>query len=1236
MDWAGGEPGVRTLALGISPELIQHGVINLRGGLVRSAQDLATLAQVFRDPRFETFRIIYLKGDQIVGHEGMTSRLPGTVKVLTPGRPELRRMADRMTELGADGYWILHNHPSGKSEPSVQDRILTQVILEAVPGFKGHVVIDSGEYSLIPPGLTEGTIGAGRTEHLDAGLDLLLTPVLPHALLDTLITSETDVVRIGKAIQSPTGFVTVVYRSGHGTVRAIQEIPLDLFNDHDRIGPYLRQQAQAFGGVHILTYTQPTGDALTDLKTGESAAALLDDGYLLDHVTDHGRQASSLRSNRPPQPLREPKVLGLTDADIVSERVAEQKAPYDTERPPAYDLPPMSRFDDIIRTLQDKNIDTKRLVEAIRATGAEVKDDLNPVLREEMYLSRTAQRTRDFMTDELEPTINMLRLNKVSLKDTDNYMAARHIINDKVNAHLKEINPDRENSEALSGKTDAEAQAILDAAPPVMEHIAKRIDAMVRQNRALMVAYGLEAQATVDRWAETYAFYVPLKRAGFDDAMGTGRGRDIRGSTVRDRTGSHRAVVDVLANLAQERERVIVRGEKMRPVIALAGLLMQHPNKALASLAKPAPITITNEQTGLQEVVPGDFADYRVPMISSINRKTGLVEHRPDPAYKGRDNVVNFRLQGKDYAIVFNERNDRAMEIARALKDLDVGQLNTWLSAVAPVTRYLAAINTQYNPIFGIVNFVRDVQFAMLALGSTPLAGQRAKILAHTTRAIHGIYTDARAIRRGQHPDSKVAQLWERFEHVGGPTGYRDLFRTANERSRDIEHLLDPDWWQKTAAGRVLTAGGLLAKPETLLLEKVGRPLFQWLSDYNQTMENAVRLGVFQAGLEQGMSDLAAASLAKNITVNFNKKGQISAQMGAMYAFFNASVQGTARLAETLFEPGKLGTLSALGKKIIAGGVTLGVIQAFALAMAGFDDDEPPEFVKARRLILPAPGTEKGYVSWPMPLGFNILPNLGRLAAETIMYGKPLDHAAKFMGALVDTFSPVGGAGSVAQALSPTAADPLIALSENRNWTGKPISREDFDSRHPTPGFTRAHTTASPWARGLAEAINYATGGTDYKPGLLSPTPDAIDYLIAQATGGVGRETSKAAAVISGVSRGEDVPLHKVPLVGIFAGSAGDATAVRSKFYDNLRTLNLHEAEIKGRLRHHEPIGDYRRAHPEAALVTAASGVERTVSQLNKQKHEMIQRGDSRERVKLLEERIRAMMRRFNATVEAR
>ena len=82
-----------------------------------------------------------------------------------------------------------------------------------------------------------------------------------------------------------------------------------------------------------------------------------------------------------------------------------------------------------------------------------------------------------------------------------------------------------------------------------------------------------------------------------------------------------------------------------------------------------------------------------------------------------------------------------------------------------------------------------------------------------------------------------------------------------------------------------------------------------------------------------------------------------------------------------------------------------------------------------------------------------------------------------------------------------------------------------------TPGHALARDTASLPALWLAEGINYLTGGTRHVRGALSPTPDQIDYLVGQVTGGVGREATKA--TISASSSG--VPKR---FIGIFSSSS--------------------------------------------------------------------------------------------------
>jgi len=304
------------------------------------------------------------------------------------------------------------------------------------------------------------------------------------------------------------------------------------------------------------------------------------------------------------------------------------------------------------------------------------------------------------------------------------------------------------------------------------------------------------------------------------------------------------------------------------------------------------------------------------------------------------------------------------------------------------------------------------------------------------------------------------------------------------------------------------------------------------------------------------------------------------------------------------------------------------------MAAAGFDEDEPPEFVKERNLIIPIGGGR--YFTIPYPLGFNVIPNTGRIMTEWTMSGfkDTPRRVADLTGAFLEMFNPVGNAGWSWQTFSPTIADPAVALFENRDWTGKPIAKEDFSSLDPTPGYTRARETASWFSKNLSEFLNIASGGTKFQKGLFSPTPDQIDYVIGQLTGGVGRELMKAEQTATAVVTGEELPTYKIPLVGRFVGDTTGQAAVGNRFYGNLIALNGHQREIEGRRKAGQEVQSYLRDNPEARLYKTADRVQRNVSNLRKRRTEMIKSGASKEQVKAIENRITEQMKRLNDSVD--
>ena len=882
---------------------------------------------------------------------------------------------------------------------------------------------------------------------------------------------------------------------------------------------------------------------------------------------------------------------------------------------PGWGRPDDSKVDDVIFTLQDKMIDTKRVIQEIEKTQGRLKDRWNAYLQEELYHGRTAKQTNDFLQEELSPLLKAIQAKGFTLADVEEYLHNRHA--EERNIQVAKVNPNM--PDGGSGIMTADARKYLAGLTTKqkadLDVLANRVDAITKKTREILVANGLEDPSTIAAWEKAYKNYVPLNRAEDDYELsgigkGVGQGFSVRGPSSKRAVGSERQVVDILANIAMQRERAIVRSEKTRVAQAVYGLAVQHPNTSFWLAVDPEatkdPAAVGRDLVSMG-INPADAANIMAePTQTYVDPQTGLVTQRINPALRGAENVLAVRVNGKDKFVFFNTRDERAVRMAVALKNLDADQLSRAMSMVARVTRYFAAINTQYNPIFGAINFLRDYQGAALNLTNTPIAGETKKVMADTWPALLGIYADLRAKRQGKTATGQWAKLWDEFQEEGGQTGFRDQFSRSQERSDALEREL-----------KRITEG----KPKQTV-----RALFDWLSDYNETMENAVRLAAYKAALDKGLTKEQAASVAKNLTVNFNRKGQVARQVNALYAFFNASVQGTARMYQTLRGPA--------GKKIFYGGLLLGSAQALLLAAAGFDEDEPKDFVKERNLIIPTGGDK--YITIPMPLGFNVIPNTSRIMTEWFLSGgkDTSKRVAQITGAFLEMFNPIGNAGWSFQTFAPTIADPAVALFENRDWTGKAIAKKDISELDPTPGYTRAKETASWFSKKLAEFLNYATGGTKYRPGVFSPTPDQIDYLIGQLTGGVGREIMKAEQTITSQITGEELPSYKIPLVGRFYGETKSQAAQRDRFYDNVRLINEHENEIKGRRKNREPVDEYYKENPEARLFGYANAVERQINNLRRRREDMIKRGAPKDEVQAIEKKITEVMTKFNDRIK--
>lgn len=887
-----------------------------------------------------------------------------------------------------------------------------------------------------------------------------------------------------------------------------------------------------------------------------------------------------------------------------------------------------SKMDALIYEGQDDRIDLKRVQENIVKAGRQIREEFDARMAETLFPGRVAKRNESFVDQEVKPLLQAMAASNVSMEELGDYLLARHA--PERNAQIAKVNPDMPdggagtNSQGVLMTTQAANDYIANLSPGkriAMQLLAKRVDAITKGTRDILVTEGLEKASTVAAWEGAYQNYVPLFKDEAAETPGhpVGSGFSVKGGASKRAMGSTKEVTNVLAHVLMQREAAITRAEKNRVGMSLYGLALSNPNKEFWGTVVPKMSTpeIMAELQNMGVNVADAFAGMEAtPTIRYVDPNTGMVTERPNPVYKNLDNALVVKVNGEDRVILFNKSNDRAMRLVESLKNQNRGSgvFVDGANLVAPVTRFMASMLTQYNPAFGMVNAVRDVQGALVNLSSTELKGKQAKVLADVPAAMKGIARDL----RGDKARTQWSDLWVQFQDDGGRTGIRDLISDPYEKAGQIEKDLKR-----------------LSKEGKLTPGNAAHAVLDLLSDFNDTLENGVRLAAYKAAIDQGMSRPAAAKLARELTVDFNRKGRTGRELGKLYAFLNASIQGSARTIQTLKGP--------MGAKIMAGGFALGVLQAFMLAAAGFDDDDIPEFIKSRNLIIPMGGDR--YVTIPMALGLHVLPNTGRAVTELIMSGGK-DIGEKSLNTIVEivtAFNPFGGGGDWKTAhgpltmITPTVMDPVIDMAMNRDFAGRQISKERRPSGDVRPGATMAResTKQSPSGQvyiGISEAINAATGGTDVTKGALSPTPEELRYLATVVGGGVYRETERAINAAVLLARGEEVKPHQVPLGSRFAGEVDDEMSTMGRYYKNDEKLNAFWAEFKAEAKdgNTERVEAMKR-DPMFAAAAMNSKIEQYITKINKLAGENV--GD-KEKYEALNKKRAELMKKVNDAVK--
>ncbi|HBC1011240.1 TPA: hypothetical protein IGZ65_002849 [Escherichia coli] len=890
-----------------------------------------------------------------------------------------------------------------------------------------------------------------------------------------------------------------------------------------------------------------------------------------------------------------------------------------------------SRF---VRQMQDKFHILKEVQNNIRNTGGKLDDSNNAYMAEELFHGKAENDLNVMKERYVQPLAKLLADYNITQSDLDEYLYARHA--PERNAHIAKINPKM--PDGGSGMTNAEAAEIMQRVrnsgkQAQYDRLAGIIDDMLARRRELIRESGLEENGVVDAWQNAYRYYVPLKGQDVDGVVSlphTGKGFTIGGRESRQAMGRASRAQSPSTRAIQDLSESLIRHRKNEVGNAFLKLVQDNPDR------------------DYWQVFTDDRPDTMRAIAERVDQETGETRRevvgRPVPMAMMSDKYFTTKKNGKTYYIKLHDPR-----LMRAMKNMGPETNNAVIRTLGKVNRFLASVNTSYNPEFLVSNFIRDVQTAVMNLKAEQgrsdgkLKGldnlSALAVVKDSRSAMSAVY----ASLRGKTLTGKGAQwqkVWKEFVEDGGKTGWFNMG--------------DPEGQQKEMDRLVsLAKGGWKG-------QSIGawNSFLKLVEDANGSVENALRLSAYKHARDAGLSRQQAASLAKNMTVNFNRRGEQGSLINSLYMFANASIQGTANMVRSLGHLNGDGPLlkrlrwnnlnvpQKIALSAIGAGYLLGSLNR---SVAGEDDDgvnwydKVPSHVKERNLVIMKSmfgGKAGEYWSIPLPYGYNVFFLLGHTSEGVAAGNLTASRAAgNVVGGLLGAFSPTGSetsataSGVLLKNAAPTILRPFANLAMNENFMGSAIYQENPPFGTPKPDSAMGRRSTPEVYKAFASWLNSFSGGSQYRSGAVDFSPESLKFWVDYVSGGTGRFISRTTDAAVKSLNGIDIPEQQVPFLGKISGEVMPYDD-QQKMYDRMTRLSQYSAELKS-LTGQERVEFFNENRELLSLNGLMKDTQKRLKDLRKQRDSFyadssLSLAEQSARVKAVERDMKAVVDRFN------
>ena len=722
---------------------------------------------------------------------------------------------------------------------------------------------------------------------------------------------------------------------------------------------------------------------------------------------------------------------------------------------------------------------------------------------------------------------------------------------------------------------------------------------------------GMMSKDTYQYVRDMYSHYIPLR--GWDgttadqvwDYIGGGKG--AFNQTLKKAHGRTSIADDPIAYIENMAESGILLNNKNWVKQHLMLLAQNHPT-SLLTLSKawyvksvddngneewiPATPQITSQMDSNQVKAAIDAFEKKMEQMAqtgdATQKRDGLNIAYPQTHSEEREHEVRVMKDGEEYVIYVNgdPQLAQAMNNTRAhrVREIQSGKLDR---AAAWLGRKMAAAYTSLSPLFIPSNYFRDLT---MTLASTAIRedGRYNYLLRKNLATSWNLGFMLRDYQNGKLREkvdngnaTPKEQMFYDFMMNGGETGFVSSLDVEDLKKKFKNDLKDLDRWK--------------ANPV-----KVGHTIMDSIEFLNRMIEDSNRFAVYMTSIQYGRSIDEAVNDAKDVTLNFNRKGtgEYGWQMiRNLYLFINPAVQSLQTLgALAKHHPFKFTAITA---SWLASGVLVPIVNAALMSLLGGDDDKDKywQFTKWDRrnnLIMWVPFTHE-YIKIPLAQEFRSFYGIGDMIASKMMGGELAEeswsqYAEDLLGQVVDMLplDPTGYDGNIAVSLMPNAIRPVFELAFNVDFTGKPLFKETEYNKY-DPNFTKAYVGTPDWLVRASKMMNSI--GNDYPdvqqnkwdafgdPKYNLNNPAVVDHVLSSYLGGAYTMGSQVLGVLTkSLNDPKEIKVADIPLFSKFVSNPDDrpVTKKQGDEFWNMKENHDRASNILSKLKKQAKVnGDY-------------------------------------------------------------